>query len=309
MLPFKIPSLAKLSAPRVKVDPTLPTYDCDLLQKEDEIGRGSFGVVFKAKFKGCDVVFKELQGTYADETDIKRFVKEAKLMNDLKNKSPNIVEFHAISYSPLTMMMEYACFDFEPFGGTMRCSGLNTFLSFVNKFQCQGIEFFQLKIAHDITEGLTCLHSCGIVHRDLKPANILVSNQHYVNIKDEEEKERIIAGNPIVCKLTDFGESRSELIKTQTMLATKTVRLQRGTFPFMAPEQFDTSHSPCARQAELFKIDIWQLGMVFFCLLNPNLETPLMIEYQEQNNRNIDVSKMISDILCAARNAGDVSTI
>eukprot|EP00795_Rhopilema_esculentum_P007658 gene7658-13482_t len=52
---------AKLSAPRVKVDPTLSTYDCDLLQKEDETGRGSFGVVFKAKFKGCDVVVKELR--------------------------------------------------------------------------------------------------------------------------------------------------------------------------------------------------------------------------------------------------------
>ena len=215
MLPFKIPSLAKLSAPRVKVD---PTYDCDLLQKEDEIGRGSFGVVFKAKFKGCDVVVKELQGTYADETDIKRFVKEAKLMNDLKDKSPNIVEFHAISYSPLTMMMEYACFDFEPFGGTMRCSGLNTFLSFVNKFQCQGIEFFQFKIAQDITEGLTCLHSCGIVHRDLKPANILVSNQHYVNIKDEEENARIIAGNPIVCKLTDFGDQGRSLSRHKQCL-------------------------------------------------------------------------------------------
>ena len=45
-----------------------------------------------------------------------------------------------------------------------------------------------LKIGQGISEGLAHLHSKGIAHRDLKAKNILVSNQHYCHIADEEEK-------------------------------------------------------------------------------------------------------------------------
>ena len=59
-------------------------------------------------------------------------------------------------------------------------------------------------------------------HRDLKPPNILVSNQHYCQLSDHVEIETISSKMPIVCKLTDFGESRSQDIHTNTVLSSKT---------------------------------------------------------------------------------------
>ena len=41
---------------------------------------------------------------------------------------------------------------------------------------------------------------------------------------------------PVACKLTDFGESRSLLIQTQTVLASKTNNVTRGTVVYMAPD-------------------------------------------------------------------------
>jgi serine/threonine protein kinase len=40
----------------------------------------------------------------------------------------------------------------------------------------------------------------------------------------------------IVCKLTDFGESRSDEIQTQLAAATRTKSVDRGTPSFLAPE-------------------------------------------------------------------------
>ena len=293
---FRIPVVPKIVPSNVHVDPNIPVYDVKLLKKEKEIGRGSFGVVIKGRYKGRDVVVKELLGgDYIQESDTKRFVKEARLMHGIQ--SEHVVKFQAIGYEPLSVMMEYACFDFQPLGGDLKCSGLDKFLSFVNSFKMKSLESFALKIAQDLTNGLQCLHKSGIAHRDLKPGNVLVSNQHYTDIVDLEEQAKMIRSNPIVCKLTDFGESRSRLLQTQTMLARHTNCLQRGTFPFMAPEQFKSSS--CASQDQLMKMDIWQLGMIFFCLLNPNLETPFQMEYEEQGGPGVDVRQLICDILSA----------
>ena len=40
----------------------------------------------------------------------------------------------------------------------------------------------------------------------------------------------------IACKLTDFGESRSLLIQTQSFISTKTTNVDGGTAVYMAPE-------------------------------------------------------------------------
>ena len=76
------------------------------------------------------------------------------------------------------------------------------------------------------------LHTNDVVHRDLKPANVLVSNTHYT----EDTIRKFWDTKPIIAKLTDFGESRSKLIQTSTLLHSKTFNINRGTPVFMAPE-------------------------------------------------------------------------
>ena len=40
----------------------------------------------------------------------------------------------------------------------------------------------------------------------------------------------------MICKLVDFGEGRSEMAQTKTLLSNKTKLVERGTPTFMAPE-------------------------------------------------------------------------
>ena len=77
--------------------------------------------------------------------------------------------------------------------------------------------------------GLQYLHANDIAHRDLKPANVLLSNQH--SGIDKAWNDR-----PVSCKLTNFGESKSTLVQTNTLLNTQPRRVNRGTLLYLAPE-------------------------------------------------------------------------
>ena len=244
-----------------KFDRNVPKYVPRRLIRQEELGPGSFGIIWKGVYGDKEIVIRK--AISSDNEEIKLFVKEANLLMQLSS-SEHIVPFLMACSEPLSMLLEYVSFDFTPFGVAMkRCSSLSSFLSFVN-FKMKTVERFVIKIAKHIVDGLLCLHDQGIVHRDLKPANILVSNQHYASMEDGGLKIQLMESCPIVCKLADFGESCSKLLQTRTLLETNTTRLQRGTFPFMAPEQFRGAlkHVP-GRLEDLMLIDIWQLGMTF----------------------------------------------
>ena len=79
----------------------------------EEIGSGSYGVVYSAKYENKAVVVKKLKGESSVAKD--RFLKEAKLLFVMKH--PNIPMFAGFTDSPHdSLMMEYAQFDFKPFG-------------------------------------------------------------------------------------------------------------------------------------------------------------------------------------------------
>ena len=160
------------------------------------------------------------------------------------------------------------------------------------------IESFSVMMAKDIVSGLIFLHSRGIAHRDLKPANILVTNQHYANIEDGKERQKVLEAEPIICKLTDFGESRSALLQTKTLLQTNTIHVQKGTMGFMAPEQFQGAFRiNQANPSQLMKIDIWQLGMTLFCLMNPNLRSPYQLQFSKDANLDTNIGEFLGQLL------------
>ena len=274
---FKLPQLTIRKSKRVN----LPTFEWQQFEKEKKLGSGSFGSVYLGKYPGRDekVVAKK---TKCDSVDSKsRFIKEAGLLNATTGHR-NIVSFFGFCEEPCSILMEYSCFDFSPFGVEKQVSTLGNFLCVVDDdFDFTSFADVLPVYAKDVTTGLEFLHTKNIVHRDLKPGNILVCNQHYSNpaiIK--KDLETAYSDCPVVCKLADFGLSRSVDIQTKTILKSKTECIGRGTPAYMAPEVHLPKQSH-ASQDDLKKTDIWSLGLVMYAMVNPNVRGPYRDELEQ----------------------------
>ena len=96
---------------------------------------------------------------------------------------------------------------------------------------------------------------------------ILISNQHYCDLAIDDIEEAW-ERRPLVCKVADFGESRSSEIQTNSILQSKTNRVNRGTPVYMAPEMLvEEMRLPVASAEDLKRADIWSFGMTLFVLL------------------------------------------
>lgn len=227
---FKLPVFRNRNASAIQ---GVPTFDIGGVKVKDRIGQGSFGEVFTTDYRfpseqaAETVVVKKVIGVL-DGEERKLFLKEVALLNKLNHS--NVVSLKAVCYRPCAFMMEYVYFSFKPFGDDFRVSTLGDLLLYIDsEYNCEGFEQLITLSAGEVVSGLGYLHANGVAHRDLKPANILVSNQHYCQSTNESEISRQLSLRPVVCKLSDFGESRSRYLQTNTVLASKTGRLDRGT--------------------------------------------------------------------------------
>ena len=268
----------------------LPTFSWDELSQKEMIGQGGFGSVCTAKRRSGEVVVvKKLLRNH--ERERRLFLKEAKILNSISNE--HIVQLIAVCRNPVAIMLEYLYFDYSPFRIDHRASSLQDFLDFASTDDEYAISFscLHVKIAEDVTLGLKYLHEKNIVHMDLKPANVLVSNQHYCDLDQESVQEAWKGNNGIVCKLVDFGESRSSVQQTATLCHTMTNNVDRGTIVFMAPELMSAQPEKALSLADLKKCDIWSLGMIIFMLLNPDLQYPYQLELDQLQDRSFEGSK------------------
>jgi len=103
----------------------LSEFQWSEIEAKVEIGSGSFGVAYKAKFNGNTFVVKRLRSERPAE--IALFAKEGRLLNTLHHE--NIVEIQGCCYSLRALMLSYQCFNFSPFG--IEKEVLNNLLQFL----------------------------------------------------------------------------------------------------------------------------------------------------------------------------------
>src|SRR6266513_753585 len=172
--------------------------DYELLE---EIGRGSQGVVFRARQKSLNrtVALKVISlGQWASKAHLKRFRREAEAAASLDHSG--IVPIYEVGER------DGSCYFSMKFieGGQIDEVGRRTSISLR-----QAAELIA-KVARTVNYA----HQHGILHRDIKPGNILLDQK----------------GEP---HLTDFGLAR--LVETESTV-TRTLELL-GTPSYMAPEQ------------------------------------------------------------------------
>ncbi|GBC33831.2 kinase-like domain-containing protein [Rhizophagus irregularis DAOM 181602=DAOM 197198] len=144
----------------------MPSILCNIV----EIGRGTFGRVYKAELANTGLVaLKSFVDEYSniEEDELKRideeFVNELELLHEVDcHQNVNHILGITKVYRSYILVLEYAN------EGNLRDYLINKFTSLEWKDKIQ--------MALDITCGLKFLHSKGIIHRDLHSKNILVNN-------------------------------------------------------------------------------------------------------------------------------------
>ena len=210
---------------------------------EKEIGRGSYGVVYKCsrdnngikEYAAIKVIFLDptkdpsFTGSSSGNPSrrffddiIKEIQGEAELLSSLSG-NPNIVEIKESA----SLKTE------EGFYLLLRMELLESLERYIAGNETD--EAIVKKLGTDLCEALKVCHEKGIIHRDIKPKNILVDSD--VNFK-----------------LGDFGVAKK-------LEGRGYASSLKGNFEFMAPEVIQKQKSDA-------RSDIYSLGLVLYWLLN-----------------------------------------
>ena len=204
------------------------------LLKDQQLGTGSYGAVYKAK---CDellcaakVVHPTLYGPGANNIPVEKFQQECRLLCAVKH--PNIVQYLGTYREPdtkhLVLLMELC-----------DCS----LTSYLENSPRTIPHHIQVNICHDISLALVYLHNNNLIHRDLSSNNVLL-------MKD------------LRAKITDFGMSR--FMHSQLTPLT----LCPGTQAYMPPEALNDNpqYSP--------KLDCFSLGVLAIQIVTRKFPEP-----------------------------------
>ncbi|KAM9704563.1 mitogen-activated protein kinase kinase kinase 7 isoform 2-T2 [Menidia menidia] len=142
------------------------------IEVEEVVGRGAFGVVCKAKWKGNDVAIKTIES----ESERKAFIVELRQLSRVNHH--NIVKLYGACKNPVCLVMEYAE------GGSL----------YNVLHGAEPLPYYTASHAMSwclqCAQGVSYLHGMkpkALIHRDLKPPNLL-----------------LVAGGTVL-KICDFG--------------------------------------------------------------------------------------------------------
>ncbi|TBW28253.1 protein kinase [Gramella sp. KN1008] len=197
--------------------------------REDKVGGGSFGTVYKA----YDTVLDREVAVKVSEVRISGD-KEFSLREEFKaiEKLPphaNIANYEEVhTFESFNGVFDYAIMQYYPLGN------LDSFLS---KKSLSFEEKEKLVLA--ILDGIAHLHKHKIVQRDLKPSNILVVDRR----------------GQLIPKITDFGLSKQANADSKASRFTNS--FAGGTLQYCSPEQIKG-------QPLKLNTDLWSFGAIAY---------------------------------------------
>ena len=248
--------------------PAVPAVDKEEITFFDEIGRGSFGVVYKASWAGTDVAVKVLKMRNARRL---RSVIETEVRVHGMICHPNIVQIMAVSIlkNSIYIVSEYIAglnLDDVIFGEGEGCT----------KITLEGHD--KVCVGRQSSQAVAYLHNLKppVVHRDIKPANVLV------------------AKGSLITKLCDMGLSK---VKTAQSLSQTSSTAIPGSPSYMAPE--------CLVQKRKATVhsDVWSLACTLLELFTERncWEHLLVKENTSKIEDADDASPLITSLICAMK--------
>ncbi|KAF0467209.1 kinase-like protein [Gigaspora margarita] len=210
------------------------SYDYSEFSIQKQIGKGGFGIVYKAEWKACGlpIALKQLI-IPMDEKTIQRFIKELKNLQKVCKHS-NIIKFYGITRDRgfYNMVLQLA-----------NNGDLRKYLK-INFSRLEWTD--KLRMAHEILDGLKFLHKNDIIHRDLHSKNILVHDGKLL--------------------IADFGLSKDETSKTSNASV-------HGMQAYIDPQCFENITYKRSKKSDIysFGVILWEIssGKPPFQSLNP----------------------------------------
>ena len=185
-------------------------------ERGEELGRGAYGIVFKAKYRGSMCAAKEIHSILIQSTlmapEERRRLQESfqrECDHCSKLNHPNIVRFIGIYHPPQQL---FPVMIMELMDESLTAYAEKPNINFKRR----------MSILHDVGEGLSYLHSRNppVIHRDLSPNNILL--KHYSSFP--------------FAKIADLGVAK--VINVDDKGAKRYQTKVPGTMDFMPPETF-----------------------------------------------------------------------
>jgi serine/threonine protein kinase len=203
----------------------------DEIQFFAEVGKGAFGVIYRANWRGYDVAVKTMMHAQNDdmrEKAFNEFRREVYVMSGMKHT--NLVNLLGFCVDPFALVME-----FVP-GGNL--------YHYMRNLSLPMDWPLRLKIALDVAKGMHYLHDASppFIHRDLKSPNILLVAAD--------------ANAEVTAKVGDFGLSSRLFVPS---LKEKSIDRDVANPTWLAPEILKEEEFTEKSDIYSFGIILWEL--------------------------------------------------